>query len=251
MPEPNDQDSRSPSERSAVARWVLIVSGIVLVSSAAVLVTMATDRSAAADRAFSMLVPMIGTWIGTVIAYYFSGENFVKASQSVSKLVDQITTEKLKTIPVTQAMIPRANVKFVQLPAGNDESAVNFKSGLIDLYVDPVTRLPVLDDQGRVKYIIHQSLVYKYLADQALSAGTTPFNVATQSLKDFLDHGTIRTVAANTLAFVQENATLADAKSRMEAMSDCQDVFVTSDATNSKPMIGWLPNTEITKRSRA
>jgi hypothetical protein len=63
MPEPNDHDSRTSSERSAVARWVLIVSGIVLVSSATVLVTMASDHSAA-DRAFSMLVPMIGTWIG-------------------------------------------------------------------------------------------------------------------------------------------------------------------------------------------
>jgi hypothetical protein len=118
-----------------------------------------------------MLVPMIGTWVGTLLAYYFSGDNFTKASQSVSKLVDQITTDKLKAIPVTQAMIPKTGIQLVQLPAGNDEASVNLKTGIVDRYRDPVTRLPVLDDQGRVKYIIHQSLVYKYIADKVIAGG--------------------------------------------------------------------------------
>ena len=95
MAESNDQQMKTGSERTEVARWVLGVSGTVLFVVTIALIWLADSKSNAADRAFSMLVPMIGTWIGTVIAYYFSGENFERASQSVSKLVDQVTLEKL------------------------------------------------------------------------------------------------------------------------------------------------------------
>ncbi len=52
---------------------------------------------------------------------------------------------------------------------------------------------------------------------------------------------------ARSLAFVSKNATLGDAKAVMEKTKNCQDVFVTENGTPDEPMLGWLPNTEISK----
>lgn len=41
-----------------------------------------------------MLLPVLGTWVGTVLAFYFSKENFVAAAQQTSNLVRQLTPEQ-------------------------------------------------------------------------------------------------------------------------------------------------------------
>ena len=66
-----------------------------------------------------------------------------------------------------------------------------------------------------------------------------------------LAHGDMAATVGNTLAFVAQNATLADAKKRMEAVKGCQDVFVTSDGQPKSPFVGWITNVEISKRARA
>jgi hypothetical protein len=39
------------------------------------------------DKVFSALVPLFGTWAGTILAFYFARENFDSANQSVQRLV--------------------------------------------------------------------------------------------------------------------------------------------------------------------
>ena len=41
-----------------------------------------------------MLLPVLGTWVGTVLAFYFSKENFIAAAQQTSNLVRQLTPEQ-------------------------------------------------------------------------------------------------------------------------------------------------------------
>jgi hypothetical protein len=70
------------------------------------------------------------------------------------------------------------------------------------------------------------------------------------TLKDFLDDPEVRNMVSNTLAFVNIKATLADAKAKMEAVSGCQDVFVTEDGTHNTPVKGWLTNVDISKHAQ-
>jgi hypothetical protein len=71
-------------------------------------VTIATADAAANGRAQNVLnavLPLFGTWVGTVLAYYFARENFEAASNSTSQLVSQLTPdEKLRSIPVASVM---------------------------------------------------------------------------------------------------------------------------------------------------
>jgi hypothetical protein len=80
---------------------------------------------------------------------------------------------------------------------------------------------------------------------------TPPFQVAKLSLKDFLNHKNMEGLVGKTFAFVSISDSLADAKKRMEALKNCQDVFVTDDGSEDKPVLGWLTNIEITKHSKA
>ncbi len=241
----------SPSERSFIAKWVLGVSGGILVVLSVTTIFVGGPENT--RDVFNMVVPLIGTWIGTVIAYYFSGENFERASQSVQRMVDQVVVERLRGIAARDAMIARGSMKVIHLAAGDDGSGVPLKAGMLDLLKPPVTRLPVLDDKGLIKYIIHQSLVFRFVTEKTIEAAgaAKPFDVTTQTLKHFLDHPGVLDVVAKTMGFLRPDATLADAKARMEAVPGCQDVFITEDGTQATPVQGWLTNVEIAKRARA
>ena len=44
-----------------------------------------------------MLLPVIGAWVGAVLAFYFGNENFDAASKSAANLVSELSPrEKLK-----------------------------------------------------------------------------------------------------------------------------------------------------------
>ena len=50
-------------------------------------------------------------------------------------------------------------------------------------------------------------------------------------------------------AFVRLDATLADARAKIEATSDCQDVFVTDTGDKDETLRGWLSNTRIAEKA--
>ena len=87
-----------PQETSEIARWVLGISGgTILIISSVVLV--GAWRSGvfpnASRMVFNALLPLLGTWVGTVLAYYFSRKNFEAASQSVERMVTLTTEQRL------------------------------------------------------------------------------------------------------------------------------------------------------------
>jgi hypothetical protein len=251
MGETTDKNTQpATSDRAGIAKWVIGGAAGCLLGLTVALIY--SDSAEGSKTAFTMLVPLIGTWVGTVLAYYFSGDNFERASNSVSKLVDQVLLDKLKSIPVKEAMIAKGIMKCVELPAGDDGSKVNLKEKLIDLFKAPITRLPVLDSSGAVKHVIHQSLVYRFVTERTIemAAQQKTFDIAAQTLKDFLDYGDMRDAVTKSMAFVRADASLADAKAKMEGTTGCQDVFITDDANPDKPVLGWLTNVEIAKRAK-
>lgn len=240
------------SSRGVIALWVIGASALILTAVSVALIFTAADgtsRADAAEKAFTMLVPLVGTWVGTVIAYYFSGDNFQRASDSVSELVTKVTDDRLRTIIVRDAMTKRANITAVELAAGDDGAKVNLQKDVLGLLTARVTRVPVLDDQGRGRFVIHDSLLYKFKS-AAADAGT--FDPAKTTLKDFLDFGggELRK-AVSALAYVGPSSTLAEAKSRMESIPGCQDVYVTDSGDDKGAVVGWLTNTKISSRATA
>src|SRR5262249_10220259 len=109
---PRDTNGDSPRtpEVTEIARLVLIISGIgILAIAAAVLSGGILAGADAFERnttlVFTALLPLLGTWVGTVLAYYFSRKNFETASQSVERMVTLTTEQRLAQTAVNDQML--------------------------------------------------------------------------------------------------------------------------------------------------
>ena len=79
-----------------------------------------------------MLLPVIGAWVGTVLAFYFGQVNFEAASKSAQNLVRQLSPrEKLQAEPAGHAMMKINDVTTFKIPADKTEGDIKIKQ-LID-----------------------------------------------------------------------------------------------------------------------
>lgn len=257
-----------PGDRFEIAIRVLKWSSIgILVLSLAVIIGAAVtgERETfmqSTAKVFNAVLPLLGTWVGTVIAYYFSKANFQTANEAMRKTYRDLVEERLRKVTVKEAMIPygpgMVRVELDETQPDNGER-ISLKSEFLDRLGGGVTRIPVFNKQRQGRFIIHESLLYKFVADIALHPPTPPIDAAGATLKDFLDHdgGRMRRIVSRSITYVGADATLADAKAAMESQAarereaGCQDVFVTETGAAAEPVLGWLTNIEIGKRARA
>lgn len=234
--------------REGVALWVIILSGVGI-SVIAIVAIWVGSQAAEPNRnlvmtVFNTLVPMFGTWVGTVIAFYFSRENFATAAKATRELVGQLGDDRLRQIAVKDVWIPSAAIDAVTVAAGQ-ENTIQF-ANVRGKLSSKVSRIPVWDQNKVVRYVIHESMIYKFLAEQ-VAATPAP------TLQDFLNfavNGTTMRNIVSKIAWVSQGSTLADARERMTSVPDCQDVFVTATGQNSESILGWITNSVIANKSK-
>jgi hypothetical protein len=164
---------------------------------------------------------------------------------------DKDRKDKLENdLPVTERMLAANKIIFVTLEEPeheNDvpESHVSIQQ-LWDLLNGSITRIPIIDHHRAVKYVIHQSLLYKYIAKLSVSK-TDPPNLNQLTLTDFLKVNNNEVMVSKSLSFVAREATIGDAKKQMESNPLCQDVFITESGKSTEEVIGWLTNVDISK----
>lgn len=195
---------------------------------------------------FNILIPVVATWVGTVLAYYFSKENFDAATQSVTELARLSTQEKLKSIPVIEKMIPRALMHFEILSAANPPD----KAKLVDIIdrqekAKKGLRIPFLDEKSFPLYMIHRSTIDKYLTKRTLK-GDALNNIVLQELLDDPDY---KKNLEESFGVVSQKATLADVKDILDKSSYIQDVFVTESGSAKEAIIGFITNVMVTQYS--
>lgn len=191
---------------------------------------------------FTALLPLWGTWIGTVLAYYFSKENFEVANRSVQKLVDSLSPkEKLQSALAKDIMIGADDLIHDNLKA--NESPDNLK--IMDLrqkIIDnKIKRWPILQE-NIYRYIIHKSIFDEYLTDKLNAQNYEDLTIADMK-KDGNDW--IKRVLEKGAKFIPENATLYDAKLKMDEEEACNDVFITRTGGKNEPVLGWISNVDI------
>jgi hypothetical protein len=245
MPAPTRRPSGTPgaggdsdaSTRRLLAGGIVGVSilGIVIISSVAIAVSGSSDRAETSRLVFSSVLPLLGTWVGTVLAFYFARENLRAATDSTIALAglgEQSTSVK-------QVMIPEAEMTAFDLGSNDDASAIT----LADIYArmrgmsPPARRLPIRNASGAVLYVIHDSTLTAYADKQntptAEISGTLADLLAIDEFKQFIE----------ALGFVSENATVADARAKMGSIQFCNDVFVTATGERHERALGWFTNT--------
>lgn len=103
------------------------------------------------------------------------------------------------------------------------------------LEIDDRTRLPVLE-AGQPKYIVHLSMIDHFVRKMAFSG--KPIDMLT--LQHILEDNDMSIFFSNTFATVNPNATLREAWSAMNEISNCEDIFVTEDGTKEGKVVGWI-----------
>lgn len=251
------------------------------------------DATKALDTAkfvFGAILPLLGTWVGTVLAHYFQKENLAAANQSITDLAKTVgNASKLASLPVKDVMIGPGTI--ITLPAdlqGKQDSEIPLKTISDHLKSANRDRLPLFagnKGSGVARYVVHLSNIDKYLADKALNASASPAapasaptvpgapaaqvapaspatpatpaapttpaagqNIAALTLADLLTDAHLAPILKSSFSVVKESATLADAKTAMDSITNapvpgsCYDIFVTATGSPSEPVLGWITN---------
>src|SRR5215208_3802284 len=122
----------------------LVVVGAALVSIvviSGVAIALADDASETSRLVFTSVLPLLGTWVGTVLAFYFARENLEAATDSTLALAGKTDT------PVTKVMIREGDILAHDLAANQDPKTVKL-SAVRDTMAKmkpPGRRVPIRD----------------------------------------------------------------------------------------------------------
>ena len=206
---------------------------------------------------FSAILPLFGTWIGTILAFYFSKENLLAANQTVQYLVNKITSEKkLESIKSKDIMIPIEKLIYKPYPTGTDDSALNLKTDFLDfISQNKISRVLLLDENKLAKYVIHKSTIESFITDAffspSFSAETASKEIKALTFADMKKstNPKIQSILMGGIKYISTSSNLADAKLLMKNSPECNDVFITENGTGSSPVLGWITEKTIAENS--
>jgi hypothetical protein len=219
----------------------------------------ATKALETAKFVFGAILPLLGTWVGAVLAHYFQKESLAAATHSISDRASKVAgTDKLQSVPVKSVMIRPDRIQTLpDALLGKDDKEIPLADLVKHLRETiKLDRLPLFKNNqkaGPAARVVHLSLIEKFITQKTVPAAGAPPSaapsVAGLSLADLMADPQLGPVVRGSFALVKSDATLADAKKAMDKASsalgsagNCYDVFVTDSGSPDDPVIGWITN---------
>ena len=257
MANSDDQALKPPLEqRSRQFLTFIIISlsivGVIVLCMTVILLAPDGESLDTAKFVFGAALPLLASWVGTILAYYFSKDNFMAATQSVTQLARTVSgIEKLRSLQVKEKMRTVRDIHLLAVPTGKEEEVK-----LADLLVQfaDVDRLVLVESSASpiVNWLIYKSMIHEYISDVA-RGGALPSGravVADLTLQDLISNSPKRELFKKSFGFVSERATLAEVKAAMDSIPHCSDIFVTQNGKANEPIIGWITENRIIEHSR-
>lgn len=232
---PSGADARAREKIAGLILTATIV-GITFASGLAILLATPRGRPEMARLVFASVLPLFGTWVGTVLAFYFARENLQAATESTIRLSGRPEA----TTPVSEVMIPREQMHTYVLQVGQDPLTVTIAELKGKMDEGRVWRLPILTDAGAVLYVIHDSTISRF----AEALGKRTPDLGGEALGDLLDKPEFQS-QIKAIGFVGPHADLGQARAAMRSVQGCNDVFVTKQGQPTDAVLGWLTNTQL------
>ena len=217
----------------AITLVALSVLGVVLAAMVAILSATNEGRPEMARLVFVSVLPLFGTWVGTVLAFYFARDNLRAATDSTLRLRQGIEPGT----PVNEAMVPRGQIISFDVPAGGNVRTVQLRDLTTKLRSAGVQRIPIFDPSAKVLYVVHDATIARF----ADVVGKDP-SALTETIDDLLRDPQL-SAFIQAIGIVGPRAIVADARAAMRSIPSCNDVFVTSSGRRDDPVVGWLTNT--------
>jgi len=192
------------------------------------------------------ILPLWGTWIGTVLAFYFGKTNFEVASKSYNETIERLTPgEKIAKLYVRDCMTE--DIVFLEYDEVREKKIEDI---LKDERFENYNRFPIFEN-GIVKNIIHRSLFYEFI-QLKVQQGLETCDIRELTLDDLLlqeNDYSIKNKLERSLVVVSIDATLLEAKNAIETIPECEDVFVTKTGRKDEPICGLITNKMIFKEA--
>jgi hypothetical protein len=188
----------------------------------------------------NIVLPVVSSWVGTILAFYFGKENFESANLQVRELIRKLTPEERAESLVADVMRRFSDTAHVKIPEGKSDGDIKIKD-LRAKFDGAVSRLPIVNSNDSPRYILHKSSIDRYLISGGTEEDTLAKFIDNQKAVGFefgLNKGFI---------VVSETTTVATAKGRLEQVPSCQDIFITKGGTEKEPLSGWISNVRLTK----
>jgi hypothetical protein len=237
--QPRDPQTADAATRRRLALGIVGISilGIVLLSVFAIALS-GSSRADTSRLVFSSVLPLLGTWVGTVLAFYFARENLQAATDSAIQTTENTLrlTGRETSMPVTAVMIPVASFVSYDLGAGQLLENVPLREVQQKMQDSGFHRLPIRNATDAVLLVIHDSTLTAF----AESAGQTIVDL-NQTIGGLLGHADLKDLV-EAIGFVDEKATVAEARARMASIPKCNDIFVTANGQRDERATGWLTN---------
>ena len=241
--QPASASSAHDPMRAQIAPVIITVDTVGIVSLAiAVMAFVATSADANPNlqnkldtillSVFSTVISVFATWVGTVLAFYFSNESFRVASENAQRLTGPSTAFGDGPITDPVRMIPLDKITAHKLSPGEKADAVPL-SKIEKHFGATVSRVPILDNEGRVELILRVKPLK--LAKAKLPAPVAPAELMVADYLAFEQNG----ADARNFRFLSVNATVEDGRRVMER-DNTVDIFITAHGLSNEAIKGWI-----------
>jgi hypothetical protein len=218
------KENETTTYKDIIAKMILLASFVIIIFMMIYWIK-CSQTPEYCEKLFTILLPLISTWVGTILAFYFGKANFEAATNSYKQVIDKLTPDILDDILVKQVMIDKFTM--VSIDSTNPLITTFNLKGLRD-FLESInkSRLPILE-AGKVKCIIHKSTI----SDEILKVKPA------ETLEAFI--ATNPTIVQ--FDTINEDKKIEDARKLMNE-KNYKDLFVV-DANHV--LVGWLTDTQI------
>lgn len=182
-----------------------------------------------------VIIPLISTWVGTILAFYFGRENYESANRNYLSLTDKMMTKDVN-FTVEEAMLDIKSMTYYKLTKKIDEVPVK---EILDSFGGK-TRLPVIDENFKPLYILHFKDIDTFYKTEGNSD---------KKLGDFFenDEALYQKNGKKGFIIVSKNTTLKDLLNSMVSINKCRDAFVTEGGDEKSALTGWITEDRLIK----
>jgi hypothetical protein len=241
----SEKEFSDTQNRERIAVYVLwaSIASITLISGVAV--WFASDKTTTAKDIFNSLLPLYGTWVGTILAFYFSRNAFEAASSASNRSFQQATSGSASASPPPDNVLAKILLKSLANNLIFSENNLNkpLQEVLNNLNDKGRYRLIVVDAAKKYVDIVYRVNVATYLANPG---GGQQVNPPPQppTLDQYIKFRDAQG-AKLRVVFLPENATLADADAKLKETTGCRDVIVTADGQPTSPVVAYVTDIDI------
>lgn len=231
--------------REKIALGVLIASILAIVTTSCVVVWNAKDKEAVSQRVMDSTLPLYGTWVGTILAFYFSRNAFEAASSATTRnaaLFQQVT----RSLPPSDNVLTKIVLKSLANDLVFSQNDLNkpLQQVLDELIAKNRCRTIVIDADKRFVDLVYRNDAAAFLTPPGDGQPPSP----PPTLKKYLDWRNNQGEQAKpTVVFLPQSATLADADAKLNETIGCRDVIVTTDGKGTSPVVVYVTDVDVNK----